>query len=55
MFMVSTVTARKWAGRYRTEGPAGMADRSSWPRSCPHRTPERVVGRVGLEPTTQGL
>ena len=29
MFMVSTVTARKWATRFRDEGPAGMADRSS--------------------------
>ncbi|MGZ6733683.1 MAG: IS481 family transposase [Nocardioides sp.] len=43
MFMVSTVTARKWAARLRTEGPAGMQDRSSRPRTCPHRTPEPVV------------
>ena len=46
MFMVSTVTARKWAARFRTEGPAGMADRSSRPRSCPHRTPERVKREI---------
>ena len=32
MFMVSTVTARKWAARFRAEGPAGMADRSSRPQ-----------------------
>jgi transposase InsO family protein len=38
MFMVSTVTARKWAARFRAEGPAGMADRSSRPRTCPNRT-----------------
>jgi transposase InsO family protein len=39
MFMVSTVTARKWASRLRLEGPAGMADRSSRPRRCPNATP----------------
>ena len=46
MFMVSPVTARKWAVRYRLEGVAGMADRSSRPRSCPHRTPELVVRQI---------
>jgi transposase InsO family protein len=46
MFMVSTVTARKWAARYRDEGVAGMADRSSRPQSCPHRTPEPVVRQI---------
>src|ERR687889_1964477 len=46
MFMVSTVTARKWAARLRAEGPAGMADRSSRPRSCPHRTPERLKRQI---------
>jgi len=39
MFMVSPVTARKWAARLRLEGPAGMADRSSRPRSMPTKTP----------------
>lgn len=43
MFMVSTVTARKWAARLRADGPAGMQDRSSRPKSCPHRTSELVV------------
>jgi transposase InsO family protein len=46
MFMVSTVTARKWAARYRTEGVAGMQDRSSRPRSCPHRTPDPVIRQI---------
>ena len=46
MFMVSTVTARKWAARLRAEGPAGMADRSSRPRVCPHRTPESVKRQI---------
>ena len=40
MFMVSTVTARKWAARFRAEGTAGMVDRSSRPHSSPNKTPE---------------
>jgi transposase InsO family protein len=46
MFMVSPVTARKWAARFRAEGPTGMVDRSSRPRSCPHRTPEPLTRRI---------
>lgn len=46
MFMVSPVTARKWAGRYRAQGPAGMADRSSRPHSMPTKTPPEVVKRI---------
>ena len=46
MFMVSTVTARKWAARFRVEGPAGMADRSSRPRTCPHRTSPELTRRI---------
>lgn len=45
MFMVSTVTARKWAARLRAEGVAGMQDRSSRPRSMPTKTPASVVKR----------
>ncbi len=44
--MVSPVTARKWRGRYRLEGPVGMADRSSRPRSMPTKTPSNVVKRI---------
>ena len=46
MFMVSTVTARKWAARFRSEGVAGMADRSSRPRSMPTKTPMPLVKRI---------
>lgn len=46
MFMVSTVTARKWATRFRSEGPAGMSDRSSRPRSMPSKTPSTVVKQI---------
>jgi transposase InsO family protein len=45
-FNVSVTTARRWADRYRAEGPAGMADRSSRPASAPQRTPTRVERRV---------
>lgn len=46
MFMVSTVTARKWAARFRAEGVSGMQDRSSRPRSMPSKTPLPVVKRI---------
>ena len=45
MFMVSPITARKWAGRYREEGEFGMQDRSSKPHRIPGRTPEHVRRR----------
>jgi transposase InsO family protein len=43
---VSWKTARKWAERYRDEGPGGMADRSSRPRHQPNRTPALVVRKI---------
>ncbi|WOO98555.1 IS481 family transposase [Micrococcus terreus] len=46
MFMISPVTARKWASRFRSEGAAGMGDRSSRPRSMPAKTPPAVVKRI---------
>jgi hypothetical protein len=46
MFMVSPRTADKWAARYLAEGPAGMADRSSRPRTSPAKTPLPVVKRI---------
>ncbi|WP_168707070.1 helix-turn-helix domain-containing protein, partial [Gordonia paraffinivorans] len=45
-FNVSVTTAKRWADRYRDHGPAGMGDRSSRPRSCPHRTSRRRERRV---------
>jgi leucine-zipper of insertion element IS481 len=42
---VSRATAYKWLARYHAEGRAGLADRSSRPRRCPHAlTPPRSVG-----------
>jgi transposase InsO family protein len=46
MFMVSPRTARKWADRYRAEGPAGMADRSSRPHCSPTKTPEHLKRQI---------
>jgi transposase InsO family protein len=43
---ISRQTAHKWWRRYRDEGPTGLVDRSSRPRSCPHRTPARVERRI---------
>jgi transposase InsO family protein len=43
---VSRQTAHKWWRRYLDEGPAGLVDRSSRPRTCPHRTPARIERRI---------
>ena len=43
---LSRKAARKWIERFRTEGEAGLLDRSSAPRSIPHRTSKQVVSRV---------
>jgi transposase InsO family protein len=46
MFMVSARTARKWADRYRCEGPGAMGDRSSRPHSSPARTSPELVRQI---------
>jgi transposase InsO family protein len=43
---ISRQCAHKWWRRYRDEGLAGLVDRSSRPRSCPHQTPARVERRI---------
>ena len=43
---VSVRCARKWLGRYRTDGELGLLDRSSAPGSIPHRTSERRVQAI---------
>ena len=45
---VSRQSVHTWVGRYLSEGVAGLADRSSRPRSCPHQAPE-PVDRAVLE------
>ena len=39
-------TAKKWADRYRAEGPPGMLDRSSARHRQPNRTPAPVVRKI---------
>ena len=46
LFGVSWPTAARWAGRYRAEGRAGMADRSSRPRTSPAKTGQAVTRRI---------
>lgn len=46
MFLVAPRTAKKWADRYRSDGSAGMVDRSSRPRTSPTRTSPAVVRRI---------
>ena len=43
---VSTSTVYKWRRRYRAEGLAGLADRSSRPNVSPNRTPDDVEAKV---------
>jgi transposase InsO family protein len=43
---VSERTCSKWVWRYRVEGEAGLRDRSSAPKSIPHRTPEELVEAI---------
>jgi len=43
---VSRSTAYKWVRRFRTEGTAGLADRSSRPHHSPRATPTAEVDRI---------
>ena len=43
---ISGRTAYKWLARYRQQGRAGLADRSSRPHRCPHALPVAQVRGV---------
>jgi leucine-zipper of insertion element IS481 len=43
---VSERTAGKWVGRYRSEGEAGLLDRSSAPKNVANRTEERRIEAI---------
>ncbi len=43
---ISRATAHKWVRRWRAEGEAGLADRSSRPHTTPHRTSPGVEAQV---------
>ena len=47
---VSRATAHKWVRRYGEEGVAGLQDRTSAPRRCPHALSPREITRI-LEAT----
>ena len=43
---ISRATGHKWVRRFRTEGAAGLADRSSRPHCSPRATPAAEVERI---------
>lgn len=43
---LSRQCASKWWNRYLAEGQAGLEDRSSRPKTCPHQTPARVEQKI---------
>ncbi len=43
---ISRQCAHRWVSRFRKEGPSGLLDRSSRPRSMPRRTSADVEQRV---------
>jgi transposase-like protein len=43
---LSRPTAHKWIRRWRSEGDSGLVDRSSRPRTTPHRTTATTEARV---------
>ncbi|MEV7721954.1 IS481 family transposase [Streptomyces sp. NPDC088184] len=43
---ISRATAHKWVRRWRIEGEPGLHDRSSRPRTTPHRTASDIEARV---------
>ncbi|WP_344652492.1 leucine zipper domain-containing protein, partial [Cryptosporangium japonicum] len=43
---VSRQTVGRWLARYDAEGPGGLHDRSSRPRTSPRRTPAEVEQKV---------
>ena len=45
-FQTTAKTVRKWRDRYLAEGPDGLLDRSSRPRSSPARTADRTADEV---------
>lgn len=51
-FQVARSTVAKWVARFRAEGTAGLADRSSRPHRSPNQTSQRTERRiVGLRVT----
>lgn len=45
-FAATAKVVNQWVERYKAEGPAGMADRSSRPRRSPNATERAVADRI---------
>lgn len=45
-FDVSRPTVYEWIERYSLEGEAGLIERKSIPKTCPHRTPEPIAAKI---------
>jgi transposase InsO family protein len=45
-FGVDATTVNKWVERFRSEGPAGLIDRSSRPKTLRHPTPASTAERI---------
>jgi transposase InsO family protein len=52
---ISRPTAYKWWHRWHDHGPAGLVDRSSRPRGCPHRTSAHSEAQIAQLRTTLKL
>jgi transposase InsO family protein len=50
---VSRQTAYRWLGRWRTEGAAGLEDRSSQPHHCPTRVDVETEQRIVADRVTE--
>jgi transposase InsO family protein len=51
---ISRKCVRTWITRYKAEGEAGLADRSSRPHTSPTRTPTEVEDRIVAVRTSEG-
>ena len=45
-FSISRKTAHKWINRYLEQGPAGLAEQSRRPRSCPWQTDPGIADEI---------
>jgi transposase InsO family protein len=52
---ISRPTAYKWWRRWQAFGPEGLCDRTSRPRSCPHRTAPQLEAQIAQLRTTLKL
>lgn len=51
---ISRITGYKWLDRFRQSGVSGLRDHSRAPRSCPHKTPDKLVEYILEENRRRG-